>query len=488
MVESGKYILGPEVAAFEEEFAAYLGVRHCVGVANGTDALAIALRALGVGPGRRGGDAVAHLLRHRRGGGRRGRGAGVLRRRPRHRLRDARRPCARRSRRGRRPSCRCTCSATSRRCAELRELGLPVLEDAAQAAGATLDGTSRRARWPTPPPSRSSPPRTCPAWATGARSSPTATRWPSRRASCASTARATRSPSRRWATTRASTSCRPPRCGCCCPSSTAGREARQAAAAEYERRGLGEHVTLPAARRGRRPRLPPLRGPPPAGGRAGGARWASGGCPRAATTACRSTASRRWRASAPGRRPPGHRGAGRAPTWRCRWAPAWTAEAVGEVVDGVRVWVDLTNSPHVLVMRPLIEAMREDGHDVEVTARDFAQTLELCERLGVDHTADRPPRRQGPGAQPRCARSGALARWARPARLRRGHGPRLQRRDGGRGAAADPQRHRLRLRVGKRPAPGQLPPGARRGRCPRRSRPSGWTATGPRASCAATRA
>ena len=48
---SGRYILGPEVAAFEEEFAAYLGVRHCVGVANGTDALTIALRALGVGPG-----------------------------------------------------------------------------------------------------------------------------------------------------------------------------------------------------------------------------------------------------------------------------------------------------------------------------------------------------------------------------------------------------------------------------------------------------
>src|ERR671916_2920517 len=48
---SGRYILGPEVAAFEEEFAAYLGVRHCVGVANGTDALTIALRVLGVGPG-----------------------------------------------------------------------------------------------------------------------------------------------------------------------------------------------------------------------------------------------------------------------------------------------------------------------------------------------------------------------------------------------------------------------------------------------------
>jgi dTDP-4-amino-4,6-dideoxygalactose transaminase len=51
VLEGGRYILGPEVEAFEAEFAAYLGVEHCVGVANGTDALAIALRALGVGSG-----------------------------------------------------------------------------------------------------------------------------------------------------------------------------------------------------------------------------------------------------------------------------------------------------------------------------------------------------------------------------------------------------------------------------------------------------
>jgi dTDP-4-amino-4,6-dideoxygalactose transaminase len=51
VLESGSYILGPEVEAFESEFAAWLGAEHCVGVANGTDAIAIALRALGVGPG-----------------------------------------------------------------------------------------------------------------------------------------------------------------------------------------------------------------------------------------------------------------------------------------------------------------------------------------------------------------------------------------------------------------------------------------------------
>src|SRR4051794_26043124 len=49
IVPTERYILGPEVEAFEEEFARYLGVRHCIGVANGTDAIAIALRALGVG-------------------------------------------------------------------------------------------------------------------------------------------------------------------------------------------------------------------------------------------------------------------------------------------------------------------------------------------------------------------------------------------------------------------------------------------------------
>ena len=51
VLDGGVYILGPEVAAFERELAAYLGVKHVVGVANGTDAITIALQALGVGPG-----------------------------------------------------------------------------------------------------------------------------------------------------------------------------------------------------------------------------------------------------------------------------------------------------------------------------------------------------------------------------------------------------------------------------------------------------
>ncbi len=47
----GSYVQGPEVAAFEQEFATYCGTGHCVGVGNGMDALELALRAAGIGPG-----------------------------------------------------------------------------------------------------------------------------------------------------------------------------------------------------------------------------------------------------------------------------------------------------------------------------------------------------------------------------------------------------------------------------------------------------
>jgi len=92
----------------------------------------------------------------------------------------------------------------------------------------------------------------------------------------------------------------------------------------------------------------------------------------------------------------------------------------------MRVWVDLTNSPHVLVMRPLIERMRAAGHDVQVTARDFAQTLQLLDRFRMDHTAIGHHRGgkladKGVGL---VQRSLGLARWARGRRfdVAMGHG------------------------------------------------------------------
>ena len=51
VLSSGKFILGPQEHAFEQEVAAYLGVKHAIGLASGTDALIIALRALSIGPG-----------------------------------------------------------------------------------------------------------------------------------------------------------------------------------------------------------------------------------------------------------------------------------------------------------------------------------------------------------------------------------------------------------------------------------------------------
>jgi predicted glycosyltransferase len=81
----------------------------------------------------------------------------------------------------------------------------------------------------------------------------------------------------------------------------------------------------------------------------------------------------------------------------------------------MRVWIDLTNSPHVLVMRPVIEALERDGHEVRVTARDFAQTLGLLRRFEIPHTAIGHHRgeRLAAKAGGLALRSAALVRWAR---------------------------------------------------------------------------
>jgi uncharacterized protein len=92
----------------------------------------------------------------------------------------------------------------------------------------------------------------------------------------------------------------------------------------------------------------------------------------------------------------------------------------------MRVWVDLTNSPHVLVMRPIVRVLEERGAEVLVTARDFAQTLGLAERHGLH--AEPIGRHRGGRLAAKglglLSRSAALARWARGRRIdiAMGHG------------------------------------------------------------------
>jgi predicted glycosyltransferase len=85
----------------------------------------------------------------------------------------------------------------------------------------------------------------------------------------------------------------------------------------------------------------------------------------------------------------------------------------------MRIWVDLTNSPHVLVLRPVIRALEAAGHRVDVTARDFAQTLGLADRLGIAHEAigrHRGGRLSAKGVG-LASRSLALADWAKGKRF-----------------------------------------------------------------------
>jgi uncharacterized protein len=81
----------------------------------------------------------------------------------------------------------------------------------------------------------------------------------------------------------------------------------------------------------------------------------------------------------------------------------------------MRAWVDLTNSPHVLVLEPVIERLRGQGVEVEVTARDFAQTVALCELHGIDAEVIGHHRGSSLAGKARglADRSLELRRWAR---------------------------------------------------------------------------
>jgi uncharacterized protein len=81
----------------------------------------------------------------------------------------------------------------------------------------------------------------------------------------------------------------------------------------------------------------------------------------------------------------------------------------------VKVWVDMTASAHVLVFRPLIKLLRERGDEVEITARDYAQTLQLLELHGLEATViGRHGGRSRAGkARSLVSRLHALRTWAR---------------------------------------------------------------------------
>ena len=85
----------------------------------------------------------------------------------------------------------------------------------------------------------------------------------------------------------------------------------------------------------------------------------------------------------------------------------------------MRVWIDITNSPHVVIFRPLIARLRARGCEVTVTAREFAQTIGLLERFGIEHVS---VGAHGGGssagkARAMAGRSAALVRFARRERF-----------------------------------------------------------------------
>ena len=236
VLDSERYILGPEVDAFEQEFAAYCGAAHAVGVANGTEAITIALRAMGVGPGDE--VVVPSFTFYASAEAIPPTGATPV-------FCDID------------PDTYCVTAETVRAAltprtkaviavhlfgnvapvAEIEALGVPVLEDAAQAAGSTAGdrrpGVARHGGdvlvLPVQEPRLLRRRRADHDLAM--RDSPSA------RARCASTAPTTRSPTSRSATTRAWTSCRRRSCACSCRTSTAGPTAAAGRPSTTRRRG-----------------------------------------------------------------------------------------------------------------------------------------------------------------------------------------------------------------------------------------------------------
>jgi len=128
----------------------------------------------------------------------------------------------------------------------------------------------------------------------------------------------------------------------------------------------------------------------------------------------------------------------------------------------LKVWIDITAPAHVLVFRPLIAIMRERGDEVEITARDYAQTVELLAMHGLEadavigQHAGRFARPESPPDDRPARRAQALGEGPR---LRRRARARLPRADDHGAPARDPELDDVRLRVRDVPAPARLPRG-----------------------------
>ncbi len=85
----------------------------------------------------------------------------------------------------------------------------------------------------------------------------------------------------------------------------------------------------------------------------------------------------------------------------------------------MRIWIDVTNSPHVVIFRPLIARLQARGHEVTVTSREFAQTIGLLDRFGIPHTVVGAHGGGGLVGKARAAlgRTAALVRFARRQRF-----------------------------------------------------------------------
>ena len=224
VLDSGWYILGKEGEAFEREFADYLGVRHCVGVANGTEAIALALRGMDIGPGDEVITTDMTAFATVTGIVQAGATPVVVDVRPEDGLLDERLIEAQIT-----PRTKCivpvhlygqSCDMDAiLRIA--RAHGLKVMEDCAQAAGTTYRDRRREAG-ATAPPTPFTPPRTSAPMATAARSQPTTTPQLNAYARCVTTGRQCAIITTTKASTADWTRCRRPSCASNCATSTLG--------------------------------------------------------------------------------------------------------------------------------------------------------------------------------------------------------------------------------------------------------------------------